>query len=183
MIRLRHISPLHDESLGKSLAVLAHDDLSWRCHDMLMEQLIWRDDGVNTSRPRQNCRHFADDIFKCIFLNVNVCVSLKISLDFVPEVRIDNIPELVRRPGDTSLSEPMMANFLTHIYITRPQWVNSRNADLFSRNLNMFAFSTVSQYQYRGGHLYASPIKYISRSPSIANTMAADGLTTQRARV
>ena len=25
----------------------------------------------------QNCRHFADDIFKCIFLNENVRISLK----------------------------------------------------------------------------------------------------------
>ena len=24
---------------------------------------------VNTLRPRQNCRHFADDIFKCIFID------------------------------------------------------------------------------------------------------------------
>ena len=24
---------------------------------------------VNTLRPRQNCRHFTDNIFKCIFLN------------------------------------------------------------------------------------------------------------------
>ena len=25
-------------------------------------------EGINTLRPRQNGRHFADDIFKCIFL-------------------------------------------------------------------------------------------------------------------
>ena len=29
---------------------------------------------VNTLRPRQNGRHFADDIFKCIFLNENVWI-------------------------------------------------------------------------------------------------------------
>ena len=27
---------------------------------------------INTLRPRQNGRHFADDIFKCIFVNENV---------------------------------------------------------------------------------------------------------------
>ena len=27
---------------------------------------------LNTFRPRQNCRDFADDIFKCISLNENV---------------------------------------------------------------------------------------------------------------
>ena len=31
---------------------------------------------VNTLRPRQNGRHFADDIFKCIFLNENVWIGL-----------------------------------------------------------------------------------------------------------
>ena len=48
---------------------------------------------------------------------------------FVPKVRINNIPALVqimawRRPGDKSLSEPMMVSLLMHICVTRPQWVN-----------------------------------------------------------
>ena len=47
---------------------------------------------LNTLRPRQNDRHFADDIFKCTFLNENIWISLKISLKFVPKVRINNIP-------------------------------------------------------------------------------------------
>ena len=68
---------------------------------------------VNTLRPRQNGRHFPEDIFKCIFLNENVWISLKISLKFVPMVRINNIPALVQimawhRPGGKPLSEPMM---------------------------------------------------------------------------
>ena len=55
--------------------------------------------------PGQNGRHFADDIFKCIFLNGNVWMSLKISLKFVPGVQINNIPVLVQimawcRQGD-----------------------------------------------------------------------------------
>ena len=29
-----------------------------------------------------------------------------------------------RRPGDKPLSEPMMVIFVTHICVTRPQWVN-----------------------------------------------------------
>ena len=32
---------------------------------------ILKQDGINTLRPRQNGRHFPDDIFKCIFLNEN----------------------------------------------------------------------------------------------------------------
>ena len=85
---------------------------------------------TNTLRPRQDGRHFADDIFKCIFLNWNVWIPIKISLKFVPKGGINNIPALVqimtwRRPGDKSLSEQMMVSLLTHICVTRPQWVNS----------------------------------------------------------
>ena len=83
---------------------------------------------VNTLRPRQNGRHFPDDIFKCIFLNENVWISLKISMKFVPKGEIDHIPSLVqimawRRPGDKPLSEAMMVSLLTHVCVTRPQWV------------------------------------------------------------
>ena len=59
------------------------------------EPSIYDTGSVDTWRPRQNGRHFADDIFKCIFLNENVWISLKISLKFVPNVRINNIPALV----------------------------------------------------------------------------------------
>ena len=40
-------------------------------------------------KMRQNGRHFADDIFKCIFLNENVWISTTISLNFVPKGRIN----------------------------------------------------------------------------------------------
>ena len=40
----------------------------------------------------QNVRHFPDDIIKCIFLNENVYISIKISLKFVPRGPINNIP-------------------------------------------------------------------------------------------
>ena len=81
---------------------------------------------INTLRPRQNDRHFADDIFKCIFLNENTSISINISLKFVPEGLINNIQALVQimawlRLGDKPLSEPMMVSLLTHICITRPQ--------------------------------------------------------------
>ena len=84
---------------------------------------------VNTLRPRQNGRHFADDIFKWILLNENVWIPSKISLNFVLQGTINNIPPLVqmiawRRPGDKTLSGPMMVRLPTHICVTRPQWVN-----------------------------------------------------------
>ena len=80
-------------------------------------------------RLRQNGRHFPDDIFKCIFLNENVSISIKISLKFVPKGSIGNTPTLVHitawhQPGDKLLSVPMMVRLLTHICVTRPQWVN-----------------------------------------------------------
>ena len=89
---------------------------------------ITRSQRVNTLRPRQNGRHFADAIFKRIFLNENIWIPIEISLMFVPKGSINNIPALVlimawRRPGDKSLSEPMMVNLPTHICVTRPQWV------------------------------------------------------------
>ena len=49
---------------------------------------------INTLRPRQNGRHFADGTFKRIFLKENVRISIKISLKFVPKSPIDNIPAL-----------------------------------------------------------------------------------------
>ena len=83
---------------------------------------------VNTLRPRQNGRNFADDTLKRIFLNENVGVSNNISLKFVHKGPINNIPALVqmmawRRPGDKPLSEPMIVRLPTHICVTRPQWV------------------------------------------------------------
>ena len=83
--------------------------------------------GINTLRARQNGHHFPDDIFKWIFLNGSVWISINISLKFVPMGPINNIPTLVRvmawrRPGDKPLSEPMMVRLPTHICVTRPQW-------------------------------------------------------------
>ena len=84
---------------------------------------------TNTLRPRQNGRHFADDMFKWIFLNENVWIPIEISQKFVPKGSFNNNPALFqimawRRPGDEPLSETMMVSSLTHICVTRPQWVN-----------------------------------------------------------
>ena len=84
--------------------------------------------GFNTLRPRQNGRYFVN-IFRCIFFKENIWILIKISLNCVPKGSIHSIPALVqilawRGPGDKPLSEPMMVSLLTHICITRPQWVN-----------------------------------------------------------
>ena len=68
-------------------------------------------------------RHFLNSIF----LKENVWTPIKFSLKFVPKGRINNIATLVQikawhRVGHT-LSEPIMVNSLTHIFVTRPQLV------------------------------------------------------------
>ena len=70
---------------------------------------------------------------KCIFLNDILSTSIKISLKFVPKGSINIIPAMVqimawRWPGDKPLSEQMMVKLLTHICLTRPQWVNEVTA-------------------------------------------------------
>ena len=88
----------------------------------------WATMSFNTLRPRQNGRLFADDTFKRIFLKENILISIKMSLKFIPKGLINNMPALVltmawRRPSDKPLSGPMLVRSLTHICVTRPQWV------------------------------------------------------------
>ena len=96
---------------------------------------------LNTLRPKQNGRHFADDIFSCIFLNENVLIPIKFSLKFVPKGPINNIPALVqimawRRDGAKPLSEPMIVSLPTHICVTRPQWVNLYQSQIFIHKIS-----------------------------------------------
>ena len=116
----------------------------------------------NTLRPRQNGRHFADDIFKCIFLFENVCFPIWISPRFVPKGQINIIPTFVqimawRRLGDKPLSEQMMVSILTHICVTRPQWVKIKGQGLLSishevhYNLSETMFLTIG-FEQNDGH-------------------------------
>ena len=50
---------------------------------------------LNSSPPGPNGRHFADDIFRCIFVNEKFCILIKISLKLLPKGPIDNNPALV----------------------------------------------------------------------------------------
>ena len=64
---------------------------------------------LNSSPPGQNGCHFADDIFKCIFMNEKFSILIQISLKFVPTGPIENKPAVVqimawRRTGDKPLS-------------------------------------------------------------------------------
>ena len=64
----------------------------------------------------KNGRHFADDIFKRIFLNENVRISIQFSLKFVLKDPIDNKSALVqvmacRLFGVKPLPKPMLIQF------------------------------------------------------------------------
>ena len=64
---------------------------------------------------------FADDIFRCIFVNEAFCILVIISLKFILMGATDNNSALVyimvwRRIGDKPLSEPMMTRF-TDTYV------------------------------------------------------------------
>ena len=90
---------------------------------------------VNTMRSRQNVRHFADNIFKCIFLNEDIWISINISMKFVSKSRINNIPALVqimawRRLSDKPLSDPMMVNLQTHICVGLNELIKTFNGHI-----------------------------------------------------
>ena len=106
------------------------------------------DRALNSLRPRLNRRPFAEDIFKCIFWNENEWISPWISLRFVPKVRINNITALVqimawRWSGGNPLPEPMMVSLLTHICVTRPQWVKHQNLMLLTSIWDLLGSLTV----------------------------------------
>ena len=71
---------------------------------------------INSSPPGQNGRHFADDIFRCIFVNEKFHILIKISEKFVHKGPNDNNPAFVQimtghRKGDKPLFEPMLTWF------------------------------------------------------------------------
>ena len=76
---------------------------------------------INWSSLWQYGRHFADDIFKSIFVNDNFFIVINILLKFAPKGPIDNNSALVqtmawRRIGDKPLSEPVLIRF-TDAYV------------------------------------------------------------------
>ena len=78
LIKFQMISIVHNRKLS-----------NWKTKENKKTQTF------NTLRPRQNRRHFTDDILKCIFLNEYVWIPIEISLKFVPKGPIDNILALV----------------------------------------------------------------------------------------
>ena len=72
---------------------------------LLTHICVTRPQWDNSFLPGQNGRNFADNIFRCIFVNEKFGILIKIALKFVPKDTIDNKPALVlltawRRIGD-----------------------------------------------------------------------------------
>ena len=84
---------------------------------------------VNPLGPRQNGRQFANDTFKCIFLNGNIWTVIEISLKYVTLGRIDNKPALVQiiqlgtEQATSHYLKQWWPSLLTYICVTWPQWV------------------------------------------------------------
>ena len=101
---------------------------------------------LNTLRPRQNGRDFPDGIFKCIFLNEHIWISIKILFKFVPKGPINNNPALFqimawRRSDHEPRSEAVMVSLLTHIWVTHPRWVDHFLVKYIPRHRHTIRFS------------------------------------------
>ena len=119
----------------------------------------------NSLGSRQNCHHFTDDIFKCIFLNDNHGFRRYDFTEVCSAGSNNNIPALVQimawcRPGNKPLSEPMMVSLLTHICGT--QWVKIRQIFFAISHLllgylrvfiNCLIFLIDSYWSGPGGHV------------------------------
>ena len=71
---------------------------------------------INSHPPGKNGHHFADNIFRCIFMNKEFCILIRITLEIVPKSPIDGNPALLQimawhHTGDKALSEPMLTWF------------------------------------------------------------------------
>ena len=118
-------SPLNGQNriCNKLCVFMIWNNTSWLCYRAVTSLTHWGRDKMAAT--------LADDTFKRKFVKENILISIQISLKFVSKGPINNMPALVqimawRRPCDKPLSEPMMIISLTHICVTRPQWVNHR---------------------------------------------------------
>ena len=129
------------------------------------------DTTFNTLRPRQNGRHFADDIFKSNSWMKMFEFRLKYHWSLFLKDPINNILALVqimawRRPGDKPLSEAMMVSLPTHTCVTRPQWVLTHNLISLLRYIMRSDYKT--SYRLRPGHTVKFFAPNRSKSGSVA---------------
>ena len=89
-------------------------------------------------------------MFSNVFLDESVWISIKITLKFVPKDPINNTPTLFlimawHRPGYKLLSDTTLVSLLTHICVTRLQWVKIQN---------MIIYKIHEKYEIKSGFLY-----------------------------
>ena len=86
---------------------------------------LWTN-AVNSSPLRQDGRHFADDIFKYIFMNGKLCILIWIPQNFVPNGPIDNKAALVQVMAwrETATAHYIYQCWPTSLHGTRVRWVN-----------------------------------------------------------
>ena len=101
---------------------------------------------VNSSSLRRNDHHFADDIFKCIFVSETFCISIRISLKLSHKGPIDNKSALVQvmawcRIRDKPSPERMLTLFVD-AYMRHWGWW-FRNNFLFSKSTKLTSMSAI----------------------------------------
>ena len=98
---------------------------------------------------RQNGCHFANNIFKLIFLYQNFGVLIQISFRYVPRGSINDKPGLAQimawcQRGNKPLSKPLWLYLLTHTCVTRPRWVNQTLISIMSHSSSSMSVSLSS---------------------------------------
>ena len=93
--------------------------ITGNCHFLKQKSEICIVNGAET-------KWFSDDIFKCIYLNTNLRILIKLSLKFIPKGPIDNkssLVKLIAYPTPSHYLNESRHRLPTHICITRSQLI------------------------------------------------------------
>ena len=109
---------------------------------------------INTLRPRQNGRHFPDDIFKCIFVNENIWISINITLKFVPKFQLTLFQYWFRQwlGADQATSHCLNQWKLIYWHIYAPLGLNELAWDIYRVIISQSALSGV-MIHHEGGEV------------------------------
>ena len=84
-----------------------------------MKYTLW----FNTLRPKQNLRHFVDDIFKFILLNKNCYILIQISLKCVFKGPLTNISSLVNTLRPRQNGRHFADDIFKCIFLNENVWI------------------------------------------------------------
>ena len=111
---------------------------------------------INALRPRQNRRHFADDIFKCISVNENVWIPIKIS-EIAGGIRLTSLYWTADLPASSNSS----------LLKTLTQWGPEKIAAIF-QTIFSNVFSSMKMYSPK----FVSEVR-INNIPALVQIMAS----------